>query len=176
MIPAPKGSQRFDFGAPAVRLDSLTAADSWLVESDHQLVATATQNHGQSVTAPRHQLQSPLRLSFLHLLRAERWVWCPKSGWTGFHGLVRRQQMNPINQLEFWYVHSFEPDFPSYHRSSEYLVIAGGFRKQTYLMVMYISGLSRNIHIVIFRFVSGRFEADIILVTHLHMKNSLILL
>lgn len=42
----------------------------------------------ESVPAPRHQLQSPLRLSFLHLLRAERWVWCPKSGWTSFLGLV----------------------------------------------------------------------------------------
>lgn len=50
MIPTPKGSLRSEFGAPAVRLDSLTAAGSWLVESDHQLVATATQNHGQSVT------------------------------------------------------------------------------------------------------------------------------
>lgn len=124
----------------------------------------------ERVPVPRHQL----RLSFLHLLRAERWVCCPKWDWTGFLGLVRRQQMNPINQLQFWYVHSFEPDIPSYHRSSEYFVIAGRFLKQTYLTVMYISGVSKNIHIVIFGFVSGRFEADIILATHLHMKNSLI--
>lgn len=124
----------------------------------------------ESVPVPRHQL----RLSFLHLLGAERWVWCPKSGWTGFLGLVKGQQMNPVNQLEFWYVHSFEPDLPSYRSSSEYLVIAGRFQKQTYLTVMHISGLSKNIHIVIFRFVSGRFEADINLVTHLHMKNFLI--
>lgn len=71
-------------------------------------------------------------------------------------------------------MHSFEPDIPSYRSSSEYLVIAGRFLKQTYLTVMYVSGRSRNIHIVIFRIVSGRFEADIILVTHLHMENSLI--
>lgn len=46
----PNTKRRFEFGAPAVRLDSLTAAGSWLVESDHQLVATATQDHGQPVT------------------------------------------------------------------------------------------------------------------------------
>lgn len=92
----------------ALWLWSLTAAGSWLVESDHQLVETATANGGQSVT--------PLKVSpylaahcrrlcgcaspSVERLRAEHWV-CSKSAWTSLIGLMKREQMYPSINLSF---------------------------------------------------------------------------